>query len=70
MLTPIQKEAFKEFLRQIFPKEQAEYETWMFDFGYAIGAKDNDGIKDACEYLLTNGVPEERIKQLIDRLHN
>ena len=35
MLTPIQKEALKEFLRQIFPKEQAEYETLMFDLGSA-----------------------------------
>ena len=35
MLTPIQKETFKEFLSQIFPKEQAEYETLMFDLGYA-----------------------------------
>ena len=68
MLTPIQKEAFKEFLRQIFPKEQAEYETLMFDLGYAIGAKDNDGIKEACAHLVRKGVPEERIKQLIDDL--
>ena len=52
MLTPIQKETFKEFLRQIFPKEQAEYETLMFDLGYAIGAKDNDGIKEACAHLV------------------
>lgn len=66
MLTPIQKEAFKELLRQIFPKEQAEYETLMFDLGYAIGAKDNDGIKETCAYLISKGVPEERIKQLVD----
>ena len=62
MLTYIQKEALKEFLRQIFPKEQAEYETLMFDLGYAIGAKDNDGIKEACARLVNNGVPKERIK--------
>lgn len=66
MLTPIQKETLKELLKQIFPKEQAEYETLMFDFGYAIGAKDNDGIKEACARLVSKGVPEERIKQLID----
>ena len=66
MLTPIQKEAFKEFLRQIFPKEQAEYETLMFDLGYAIGAKDKDGIKEACARLTSKGASEERVKQLID----
>lgn len=66
MLTYIQKEALKEFLRQIFPKEQAEYETLMFDLGYAIGAKDNNGIKEACARLVSKGVSEERIKQLID----
>lgn len=66
MLTPIQKEIFKEFLRQIFPKEQAEYETLMFDLRYAIGAKDNNGIKKACARLASKGVPEERIQQLID----
>lgn len=68
MLTPIQKETLKELLRQIFPKEQAEYETLMFDLGYAIGVKDNDGIKEACAHLVRKGVPEERIKQLIDDL--
>ncbi len=66
MLTPIQKETFKEFLRQIFPKEQAEYETLMFDLGYAIGAKDYNGIKDASARLVAKGVSEERVKQLID----
>ena len=70
MLTPIQKETFKEFLRQIFPKEQAEYETLMFDLGYAIGAQDNNGIKEACARLVSKGVPEERIKQLIDSFLN
>ena len=70
MLTPIQKETFKEFLRQIFPKEQAEYETLMFDLGYAIGAKDNNGIKEACARLVSKGVPEESIKQLIDSFLN
>ncbi len=70
MLTPIQKETFKEFLRQRFPKEQAEYEALMFDFGYAIGAKDDDGIKDACARLVSKGVPEEPIKQLIDSFLN
>ena len=68
MLTPIQKEALKEFLRQIFSKEQAEYETLMFDLGYAIGAKDNDGIKEACARLVSKGIQEERIKQLIDSI--
>lgn len=66
MLTPIQKETFKEFLRQISLKEQAEFETLMFDLGYAIGAKDNDGIKEACARLTSKGVSEERVKQLID----
>ena len=70
MLTPIQKETFKEFLRQIFPKEQAEYETLMFDLGYAIGAKDDEGIKEACARLVSKGVPEEPIKQLIDSFLN
>ena len=68
MLTPIQKETFKEFLRQIFPKEQAEYETLMFDLGYAIGAKDNTGIKEACARLMSKGVSKERIEQLIDSI--
>ena len=40
----------------------------MFDLGYAIGAKDNDGIKEACAHLVRKGVPEEHIKQLIDDL--
>jgi hypothetical protein len=70
MLTPIQKETFKEFLRQIFPKEQAEYETLMFDLGYAIGAKDDEGIKEAFARLVSKGVPEEPIKQLIDSFLN
>ena len=70
MLTPIQKETFKEFLRQTFPKEQAEHEALMFDLGYAIGAKDDAGIKEACARLASKGVPEERIKQLIDSFLN
>lgn len=53
MITSIQKETFKEFLRQIFLKEQAEYETLMLDLGYAIGAKDNNGIKEACARLVS-----------------
>ena len=68
MLTPIQKETFKEFLSQIFPKEQAEHEALMFDLGYAIGAKDDEGIKEACAHLASKGVREERIKQLIDSI--
>lgn len=68
MITSIQKETFKEFLRQIFLKEQAEYETLMFDLGYAIGAKDNNGIKEACARLVSKGVQEDRIQRLIDSI--
>ena len=66
MLTPQQKEAIKNIFKQMFPKEQAEYESIMFDFGYAIASHDDESIKEFSSILVLRGFPEEQIKKLIE----
>ena len=69
MLTTTQKELFKETFRQMFPQEQAEIESLMFDFGYAIGTHDDKAVNEAASSLISKGVSKELITTLIENLY-
>ena len=68
MLTSIQKELIKNIFRQIFPPEQAECESIMFDFGYAIASKDEQSLKEVTSVLISKGVPQEQLNKLIEAI--
>ena len=70
MLNPLQKETIKDIIKQMFPKEQAEYESIMFDLGYAIASHNDEAIKEASSILVSKGFPQEQITKIIEVFYN